>query len=197
MVETAPPSARPKRQHGCVGCLTISLGVAIVLPVGMLYLRHQSRLGAEQRRADLRQKWFHDVKNGSHLVSVLDSRLLPMLASDADCVAVLDQLSFAMVDVAPEDAEHIAQLINVRHISFYDTRGADYVLLHARGLAIETLSFDKTRLSDDSLRGLAGFPRLTKVRFGYADAHALAILRGLPPGITVETQDSSDGGPSR
>lgn len=193
----ADSSSKSNRSsRSCLTCLAVLVLLAIALPLGISYLREQSRLAVERRQAEWRQKWFDDVKNGDAQVSVMDPLLLPMLANDADCVANLEYLHFAMVDIKPEDAKHVARLTNVKKIGFYDTRGADSVLKHARDLPIESLFFEIARLSGDSLRSLSDFPKLTKVHFEhvmYPDE--IAILKTLRSDIAVEVPYPSENEP--
>ena len=144
--------------------------------------------GVSTAASRVARKWFSTVKEGEHRVSVLDAQLLPMLAEDNDCIKNLKELCFAMVEITPEHAAHVARLVNVRSIHFYDTRGADFVLEYSRNLPIEELSFDSTPLSHDFLRILTELPCLKKLYFGYElGPHELVILQALPPGVAVET----------
>ena len=182
-------SSKPNRSlRGCLLCLAVLVTLAIVLPLGISHLREQSRLAIARRRAEWRQKAFDEAKNDVRAqVVVMDPLLLPMLSSDADCVANTEDLVFSMVDIQPEDAEHVARLTNIKRLGFYDSRGADVVLQHARDLPIESLYFEMAHLSPDSLRSLSNFPKLTKVHFEHVmDPDEIAILKTLRSDIAVE-----------
>lgn len=173
--------------RNCLTCLTILILFAVALPIGISYLRKQARLNLERQRADWRQKVFDDVKKGGTQATVMDSLLLPMLAKSPECVANVRSLSFSMVTIDPDDAENVASLTNVTDIGFYDTSGADVVLNHASSLPIESLFFEVSRVSHDSLRALSEFPKLKKVHFEQVmDPDEIAILKALPSGIAVE-----------
>jgi hypothetical protein len=170
--------------------------LAIALPFAVSYLLEQSRLNIERRRAQWRQKWFDDVKNGDTQAMVMDSELLPMLANDPECVANLESLYFSCVTIAPEDAKHVARLTNVKDIGFYDTSGADVILDHAGGLPIESLFFECSPVSHDSLRALSEFSKLQKVHFEQGmSPDEIAILKELRPEIVVEIPYPSESEP--
>lgn len=177
-------------------CLTILILLAIGLPLGISYLRRQARLNLERQRAEWRQKCFDDVKNGDTQAMVMDSLLLPMLAQDPECVANVRSLYFSMVNIDSTVAQNVASLTNVEDIGFYDTSGADIVLRHARRLPIESLFFEVSHVSHDSLRALSEFPKLKKVHFEQVMApDEIAILKALPSGIVVEVPYLSENEP--
>jgi len=195
--DSADQSGGPKEgARACLTCLTTALALAIAASFGIRYLREQSRVALERQQAAWRQKWFSDVKNGNCNVVVSDMRLLPMLAADSDCVANLVDVTFAMVNIEPADAKHISRLSNVQSIGFYDTRGAEHVLEHARDLPIQKLFFECAIVPGDCVRGLSEFPGLKQVRFEQVmDPDEIAILRTLPPTISVQIPDPSEDGP--
>ena len=177
-------SRQPLRQR--LRCLTCAIVMVIVVLFATRHIREKSRLTFESEQAQRRQDAFEKVKHGDHIVHVDDSRLLQLLANDPECVKNLTELVFFAADVPAEDARHVARLTNVRSIGFYDTDGADYVLQHARGLPVEELGFETTRISDDSLRNLSEFTRLKRVHFEQVmDRDAIAILDTLPPEVAV------------
>jgi hypothetical protein len=195
---TAPTAQFRKPSRGCLACLTAAVVLGAFTTFGVRCLHEHSRVALERQELEQRQELLNGVKGGRRTVIVRDTRLLPMLADDPACVANLAEMTFSMVNITAGDAAQVSRLINVRSMVFYDTRGADYVLEHARGLPIERLFFEKARLSSDSLRSLSQFPRLKTVHFEY-DVHPdeIAILRSLPPRITVETPHRFEVGPSR
>lgn len=157
-----------------------------LIVVGIPYLREQQRLHWERQNAERRQDVYERVKHGDTRAFIMDSKLLPMLARDADCVANLKELDFSMTEVALDDARYVAQLKNVETLFFYDTHGADLVLDNARDLPITKMGFEMARLSKDSLRKLSDFPDLTDVHFEHVMyPNEIAILETLPPRITV------------
>lgn len=186
MVATDTRAGSKKTLRGCATCLTVIVACAIILPIGIRHLRQQARLARERQQAEWREKSFNRVKNGDHIGVVMDSQLLPMLATDNDCVKNLNELQFDMVEIMPEHAVHVSRLTNVRYIGFYDTRGADYVLEHSRDLPIEKLFFHQAQVSHDSLHSLANFPHLEAIYFHQVlHAEEIAILESLPSRITV------------
>ena len=172
--------------RGCLVSLVASSAFVGLLVVGIPYLREQQRLSFERQKSEWRQDAFDRVKNGDHRVSIMDSKLLPMLAHDADCIANLKELNFSMTEITADDARFVSQLMNVQTLFFYDTHGADLVLENARDLPITKMGFEMDRLSKDSLRGLSDFPGLTDVHFEHVMfPNEIAILETLPPRITV------------
>lgn len=186
MTEQNASEPKPLMSRGCLVSVVVSLAFVGLLVIGMPFLRENQRLTFERQRTQWRQDSFDRVKRGDHQVLIMDSKLLPMLANDADCVTNLNGLSFSMTQITVEDARFVSQLSNVQTLSFYDTRGADLVLENARNLPIAQMGFDMSRLSKDSLRTLSEFPNLSKARFGYVMYPSeIAILETLPPRITV------------
>lgn len=167
-------------------CLIALIALSALLVVGIPYLNEQKRVSLELQKAEWRQNEFNRVKNGAQDVLIMDSRLLPMLAQDADCIANAQQLKFSMTEITPDDARFISQLTNVKTLYFYDTHGAELVLENALDLPIGKMGFEMDRLSKDALRKLSDFPVLTDVHFEhvmYPDE--IALLEKLPPRITV------------
>lgn len=186
MTETTASESQPLLSRGCLASLVALSAFVGLLVVGIAYLRQQQRLSFERQKAEWRQAAFDRVKNGDHRVSVMNSKLLPMLAHDADCIANLKELNFSMTEITPEDARLVSQLTNVQTLSFYDTQGADLVLENARDLPITKMRFEMDRLSKNSLRRLSEFPGLTDVHFEHVMfPNEIAILETLPPRITV------------
>lgn len=166
--------------------LVVSLAFVGLLVIGITFQREKQRLSFERQRTQWRQGSFDRVKRGDQFALIMDSKLLPMLANDADCIANLSGLSFSMTQITDEDARFVSQLSNVQTLSFYDTRGADLVLENARDLPITQMGFDMSRLYKDSLRTLSQFPDLSKLHFGHVMYPSeIAILKTLPPRITV------------
>jgi hypothetical protein len=186
MTETNASETQPLLSRGCLVSMLVLLAFAGLLVVGIPYVRERQRLTFERQKAERRQGAFERVKNGDTRVLVMDSKLLPMLARDADCVANLKELNFSMTAIAPNDARFISQLKNVRVLTFYDTQGADHVLENARDLPITRMGFEMDRLSKDSLVTLADFPDLTDVHFEHLMyPNEIAVLEMLPPRIKV------------
>ncbi len=76
----------------------IAAQVAMTAIAGLLvaripYLRKQQRLFFERQKAEWRQIEVDRVKNGDRRASILDSKVLSMLARDPDCVANLKSLT--------------------------------------------------------------------------------------------------------
>ena len=190
MTQDDTHSDSPGQSRGCVWWFAAIGTLAVILPFAARYHRERDRVEAERLRAERRAESIDRVKRGDDSVSVLDPQLLPMLADDRDCIDNLHSLWFAMVEITPEDASYVSRLVNLRSISFYETRGADFVLTQSRHLQLEELSFVKTALSQDSLRILTELSCLKRVLLGYElEPDELAILRALPPGVTLEIGD--------
>jgi hypothetical protein len=186
MTETNARASQTLLSRGCLVAL-IALSVFVgFLVVGIPYLREQQKISFERQKAEWRQDAFERVKNGDTRVSIMDSKLLPKLARDADCVANLTELSFSMTEITADDAAFIAQLKNVHSLYFYDTHGAERVLENSRDLPIKKLGFEMDRLSKDSLRKLPEFPELREVYFEHVMyPNEIAILETYPPRINV------------
>ena len=187
VIDEKTSETKPFLSRRCLVSLVISLTVLGLLFRGIPYVREQQRLSFERQNAEWRQNAYQRVKHGDDQVSIMDSKLLPMLASDADCVANLKALYFSMSEIADGDARFVSQLSNVQTLSFYDCQGADLILKNARELPITRMGFKMSRLPKDSLRTLSEFPELSKVHFGHVMfPNEIAILESLPPRIVVD-----------
>jgi predicted ATP-grasp superfamily ATP-dependent carboligase len=182
--------------RGCLTILIATLAFVVLLVIGVPFLRERQRLYFEQQKADWRQREFDRVKNGDDHASIMDSKILPMLASDAECITNLRELDFSMAEITADDAQHVSKLAKVESLFFYDTRGADFVLENARDLPIKRMGFDMARLSPDSLRALSGFPDLTDVHFEHVMfPNEIAILKELPSRIKVSIPHPAENEP--
>ncbi|HSG69559.1 MAG TPA: hypothetical protein VLA12_04045, partial [Planctomycetaceae bacterium] len=115
--------SKPVPTQKSQGCLSwaiffavLSIVFAILLAFELPRMRERDRLLREQSNAYWREQSFNDVKNGDSHVVVTVPGLLPMLANDVDCVANLEIINFSN-QITPEDAEHVARLINVKQLS--------------------------------------------------------------------------------
>lgn len=186
MTETNDRQSKLPVSRGCAAALVVMTAIAGLLVVGIPHLREQQRLSFERQKAEWRQQEFDRVKNGDHRAAIMDSKLLSMLARDADCIANLNELNFSMTQVTRDDAKFVSQFKNVQTLSFYDTHSAELILEHARDLPITEMRFEMARLSKDALRSLTDFPHLTKVRFGHVMyPNEIAVIKSLPERIAV------------
>jgi hypothetical protein len=186
MTETNASESQTLLSRGCLVALIALLVFAGLVVAGVPYLREKQRISFERQKAEWRQDAFERVKNGDTRVSIMDPKLLPMLARDADCVANLTELNFSMTEITADDAAFVAQLKNVHSLYFYDTHAAERVLRNARNLPIKKLGFEMDRLSKDSLRMLPEFPELNEVHFEHVMyPNEVAILATFPPRINV------------
>ena len=177
--------------------LTLVL-IGIAMWAGISHMQEVARIDFERTKSKWRQKWFDDVKGGQHYATVMDPKIIPMLANDSECVQNITELYFSMVTIAPNDTPPIEQLVNVRHLAFYDTHGTDEVLESAKKLPIESLAFVMARPTEASLRGLADFPSLRKIHFGHIlYPREIAILESLDPAIELDAKHRAEVDPSR
>ncbi len=148
---------------------------------------YQSGRQWERTRLEARQKQFNAVKQGDTSALVVDSRLLPMLADDADCRRLLTSLTFATTEIDSVDALQVAKLANVTSMTFYCTKGTKDLLLAARSLPLTELSFEGPDLKPDSYLMLKHFPHLKRVRFEQVMDDALIDrLKMEMPGVTID-----------
>ena len=110
MTETNDSQSQSRASRSCVPALVVMATIAGLLVVGIQYLREQQRLSFERQKAERRQRSFDRVKNGDHRASIVDSKLLPMLANDAACVSNLNELDFDMTAITHEDARYVSRL---------------------------------------------------------------------------------------
>jgi hypothetical protein len=147
----------------------VFVGVACIVISGLAYavtqMRNNAKLNLERQQAEWRQNLFDRVKQGNSSALVMDSKLLPMLANDADCRQIVTNLDFASTNIDPGDARFVAQLKNVTSITFYCTTGTKDLLSAAQQLPIDSLYFEMPDLPVEAYLMLKEFPQLKKVRF--------------------------------
>jgi hypothetical protein len=90
--------------------LTLVL-IGLALWAGISHLQEVARIDFERTKSEWRQKWFDDVKGGKHYATIMDPKIIPMLANDSDCVQNTTELHFWMVTIEPNDAPPIEQLV--------------------------------------------------------------------------------------
>lgn len=164
-------------------CMILISAAALAVAVH----NYQSGRQLERTRLEARQKQFNAVKQGDTSALIMDSRLLPMLADDADCRRLLTSLTFAATDIDSAHAPHVAKLTNVTSMTFYCTKGTKDLLLAARSLSLTDLSFEGPDLQPDSYLILKDFPHLKRVRFEQVMDDALIDRLKLEmPGVTID-----------
>lgn len=161
-VEIKPEHKRRSSLFRVFGCLVIVAIVVGVIAFGIIELRRQARLSLERSKAQWRQKAFDSVKQGDSSALVMDSKLLPMLATDAQCQKNVTRLDFALTELDAVDSSFVAELPNVTSMSFYCTRGTQPLLIAARTLPITYLYFEMPDLPVESYLLLKEFPHLKK-----------------------------------
>lgn len=169
---------------GCLGVIAI-LGCGLVW--GVNYVREQARLSHERSMKEFRERTFRAVKQGRSAASIMDSKLLPMLAQDADCRSIVTRLDFFSTTIDPSDTAFVGELSNVTSMSFYCTSGTKELLIAAEKLPITELYFEFTDLSDESFLILKRFPQLKQVRIEHiVKDWWIESLRSELPNVNVE-----------
>lgn len=170
---------------GCLGAIAI-LGCGLAW--GVNYVRERARLSHESSMKELRESTFQAVKQGRSAASIMDSKLLPMLAQDADCRSIVKRLDFFSMTIDPSDAVFVSELSNVTSMTFYCTRGTKELFIAAEKLPIAELYFEMADLSDDSFLILKRFPKLKQVRIEHIVKDAwIDSLRSEMPNVIFET----------
>lgn len=178
---------QPNSTNRVFGCLVIVAIIVGVFALGIIELRRQARLAFEQSKAQWRQKAFDSVKRGDSSALVMDSKLLPMLAMDAQCQKNVTRLDFASTEIDAADSSFVAQLPNVTSMSFYCTRGTQPLLIAARTLPITDLYFEMPDLPVESYLLLKEFPHLKKVRFEHVmDDEWIDRLESELPNVVID-----------
>ncbi len=158
-MNTEPKQERKSNSlRSLLGCLGVIVILGFGIPWGLNFVREQSRLSLERFKKELRQRTFDDVKQGDTSASIMDSKLLPMLAEDTDCRSIVTRLDFSSTTIDPSEAVFVGELSNVTSMTFYCTRGTEDLLTAAEKLPITELYFELTDLSDDSFMVLKRFP---------------------------------------
>ncbi len=167
------------------------LGTACVLIVAVVFgfskQRQSARRNVERQQAELRQRAFDRVKQGNSRALVMDSKLLPMLASDNECIKNVTGLDFASTKIDTVDAQLVAHLHNVTSMTFYCTQGTEDVLLAARSLPIAEIDFEMPDLPDESYLILKEYPSLKRIHFEHVmDAPWIVRLKSEMPDVIVD-----------
>ncbi|MFN7844215.1 MAG: hypothetical protein ACK5YR_04875 [Pirellula sp.] len=172
------------RVLGCLGIIAIICGV---VTVGISQLHHQTQLSVERTKAEWRQKFLKYVKDGDSSALVMDSKLLPMLATDVDCQKNLKRIDFASTKIDPSDCIFVADLPNVTSMYFYCTSGTKDLLIAARTLRITSLYFEMPDLPVESYLMLKDFPHLKNVRFEHVmDDEWIDRLKSELPNVKID-----------
>jgi hypothetical protein len=170
------------------GCLSVVLILGGILAVGIIQLREEARLSFERSKQQWRQKEFDSVKRGDSSALVMDSKLLPMLATDSDCQKNVTRLDFASTEIDSDDALYIAELPNITSMTFYCTQGTKHALRAAGKLPITDLYFEMPDLPVESYLMLKDFPHLKKVRFEQVmEDEWIERLKSELQGVNIDT----------
>lgn len=186
-VQPDPADKQPNSPNRVFGCFAIVAIVLGVITFSIMELRRQARLSFERSKAEWRQKAFDSVKRGDSSALVMDSRLLPMLATDAQCQKNVTRLDFASTQIDAADSSFVAELPNVTSMSFYCTRGTQPLLIAARTLPITELYFEMPDLPVESYLLLKEFPNLKTVRFEHVmDDAWIDRLKSELPNVVID-----------
>jgi hypothetical protein len=164
------------------------LGIGCVLVAGLVFgALKQSQLNHQRQDAERLQREFVRVKQGDSQPLVMESKLLPMLAADAECRQIIRGIDFSMVAIDPMDAKAVSRLQNVTSMTFYCTEGTREVLLASASLPITDLYFEMPDLSSEDYLLLKDFPQLKKVRFEHImEDEWIERLKTELPNVIVE-----------
>lgn len=189
-----PTQRVPVTGYSFRSCITIVAVVFILVSALLFAARTYMQDPVERDRVERLHTEFDRIKAGGHSAYVFDSRLLPLLAGDADCLKNLTSLYFSMFDVRERDIKSIALMSNVREITLYGTDGAEHVIVHALELPIETVNLEQITLPKRSLRLLTHFPNLKVVAFDHVlDDAEFEFANALPETILVHCPAESEG----
>ena len=167
--------------------LAATTAMVAIFWVGLKQIRQRVRLQQEQSKREWRQKSFDAVKAGGSTAYIMDSKLLPMLANDADCKQIVTNLDFGSTEIDAADANFVAMLKNVTSITFYCTTGTEHVLQAAKTLPITNLHFEMPDLTPESYLMLDVFPDLENVRFEHVMAPEwIDRLESKLPGVKID-----------
>ena len=170
-----------------LGCLGVIAMLGCGLAWGVNYVRERARLSHERSMKEFRESTFQAVKQGRSAAYIMDSKLLPMLAEDADCRSIVTRLDFFSMTIDPSDAVFVRELSNVTSMTFYCTRGTEELLIAAEKLPITELYFELTDLSDESFMILKRFPQLKQVRIEHVVKDSwIDSLRSELPNVNFE-----------
>ena len=183
------PAPRPKSAvSGCIVAVVVVAALFGLLITAGYYSAKRSQAEYERKQQERRLRAVADIRSGRGDVSISDAELLEMLADDPECVQTVTSIYFFMADLGVSRFQRVREFGNVNDIGFYDCRNADNVMVVAKDMAsIESLFFEVTGISDESLQSLAAFPNLKKVRLEQVVAdETIDELNELLPDVIVE-----------
>jgi hypothetical protein len=188
-VESQSVSRRTPATSGCfilVSIAAVALGVA---SSEIYYSGSVHKAEFVRRQQERRLEAVADVKAGRSQVLIYDVEMIEMLADDPQCIANVTSVVFVMADLSDAKFYRLKELRNVEEIGFYDCRNADNVLSVAKEMdSVQELFFEVTKISEQSIQSLAGFPNLKKVHFEQiVPDETIAKLNTLLPNANVET----------
>ena len=130
-----------------------------------------------------------NVTSGSRDVSNSDVELLEMLLDAPLCRENVTSIFFDTADLGDPRFRRVSEFPNVIVIGFYDCRNADNVIFVAKDMpTVESLFFEVTGSSHQSMQSLAGFANLKKVHFEQVMPNArIDELNELLPYVDVQT----------
>jgi hypothetical protein len=173
------------------GC-ALAFGIAAVLftlfAVGADQSYQARRAERARQQQKLRLREVADAKAGRANISIYDVELLEMLADDPQCIANITSVYFYMRDLGDPRYRRLTELHNVETIGFYSCDNVDNILAIAKDMeSVQTLFFEATTVSDQSIHLLAEIPNLKKVRFEQIVAEeTIEKLNDLLPNVQVE-----------
>ncbi|MBL7040429.1 MAG: hypothetical protein ISR77_17460 [Pirellulaceae bacterium] len=167
--------------------MAVTALLALLIPVGY-YSARRSQAELEREQQERRLRTIAEIRSGRGDVMIWDAELLEMLVDDPQCVQTVTSIHFFMADLGDPRFRRVREFENVNNIGFYDCGNADNVIVAAKDMAsIESLFFEVTRISSESLKSLAAFPNLKKVRFEQVVAdETIDELSRLLPDVAVE-----------
>ena len=189
------PKTQSKRRH--FGCLFL-LGSAVAFALFSLYADYHVRIAVraelERLLQEDREKQLAEVRAGYSVVNIDDAKMMQMLADDPACRENVTNICLTMTDLGDPQFRRVREFPNLKELSFYCCRNADNIMAAARDLsAIESLFFEGTSVSDETLRSFAESPNLKKLHFEQVMPDAtIDELKRLFPDVEIEAYLESE-----
>lgn len=121
-------------------------------------------------------------------VYILDSLAIEMLANDPDCATNLKILVLEYMEIEEERVSAAGNFKHVETIYFNSCTGTEYLLEAMKGSpSVEVITFETTRLNDNSIEMLTTFPNLKHLVLEYVVEDSMPpLLKEKFPGVQID-----------
>jgi hypothetical protein len=185
-------ASNPSRnsRKGCLFAIVCVIGLFVL--TGFLIKKERERLKQEfeRRESEIRSDALELVKAGDDGsgVYILDSLAIEMLANDPECASNLRILALEYMEIEKQLVSAAGNFKHVETIYFNSCVGTEYLLEAMKGsTVVGKITFETTRLNDNSIEMLTTFPNLKHVVLEYVVEDSMPpLLKEKLPGVQID-----------